>query len=324
MNNFERRYVKQELRVSDDAKPVISGYAAVFDSQSVDLGGGFGEFRETVDPHAFDSVMASNPDVRALWNHDSNHPLGRTRAGTLRLKVDARGLSYEIDPPDTQTARDLLVSMRRGDVTGSSFGFTVKRDQWTDEDGGAVSRKILEFDELFDVSPVTFPAYPAAASQVSSLLGSMPAETRARILTKRSAQDSDGGDEEECICGCSQCMGGDCGSRSNPDYDDVNCRCSPGRALAAEDGGDKEADSDRAWRKQASEQVSTALGRIAGAETETRCLGLGDVWDPKSGLCAPKHKCPECDQRRVSARSARTFSREEIVPIFAVPPTTVQ
>jgi HK97 family phage prohead protease len=229
MNKIERRYVKQELRVSDDAKPVISGYAAVFESQSENLG----FFSETIDPHAFDSVMASNPDVRALWNHDSNHPLGRTTSGTLRIKVDARGLAYEIDPPDTHAAHDLLVSMRRKDVTGSSFGFTVKRDQWTDNADGSVSRKILEFDELFDVSPVTFPAYPAAASQVSSLPRSMPAEIRMRILAKRGSQDNDD-DDTECICGCSECMGDDCENCSNPDCDDENCRCNRSLSRLAE------------------------------------------------------------------------------------------
>lgn len=216
---LERRYRRQEFRVEGDGPATkISGYGAVFDSESEDLGW----FRETIDPHAFDNVMASNPDVRALWNHDSNIVLGRTTAGTLRLAIDARGLSYQIDPPDTQAARDLIVSMRRKDVTQSSFGFIVKRDQWTDEEDGSISRRILEIEELFDVSPVTFPAYSSSAAQLSSLPRSMPKEMRAKVL-KRAGEDEPDGDE--CICACSQCMDGDCANCSNSDCDDENCRC---------------------------------------------------------------------------------------------------
>ena len=83
--------------------------------------------------------MGSNPDVRALWNHNPDHVLGRTTANTLALTLDARGLAYVIDPPDTQMARDLIVSMRRKDVTGSSFGFITRRDQWTDNADGTVT-----------------------------------------------------------------------------------------------------------------------------------------------------------------------------------------
>jgi hypothetical protein len=217
---LERRYRRQEFRVEGDGPSTkISGYAAVFDSESENLG----FFRETIDPHAFDNVMASNPDVRALWNHDSNIVLGRTRAGTLRLALDARGLSYQIDPPDTQAARDLVISMRRKDVTQSSFGFTVKRDQWTDEEDGSLSRRILEVEELFDVSPVTFPAYQNSAAQISSLPRSMPAEMRARVLKKVREADPD---EEKCLCACSECLDGDHENCSNKECDDENCGCS--------------------------------------------------------------------------------------------------
>jgi len=187
VKQIERRHATTEFRVSAANEPAsISGYAAVFDSHSEDLGY-FCELREEIDPHAFDSVMASNPDVRAFFNHDPNMVLGRTTAGTLRLSVDARGLQYEIDPPDTQVARDLMVSMRRRDITGSSFGFVCKRDQWTDNPDGSVTRRILEFDQLLDVSPVTFPAYPASSSEANSLPASMPAEFRSRFEKRRAA-----------------------------------------------------------------------------------------------------------------------------------------
>lgn len=174
---IERRFITHEFRLSEaDQVPTIQGYAAVFDSPASN-----GIWTETLDPHCFDKVLASNPDVRALWNHNADFVLGRTLANTLTLGIDTRGLNYSIDPPNTSVANDLMISMRRKDVTGSSFGFIVARDQWTDMPDGTISRRILEIDELFDVSPVTYPFYDAASSQVRSLPESMPAEIRSKI-----------------------------------------------------------------------------------------------------------------------------------------------
>jgi HK97 family phage prohead protease len=224
VKQIERRHVTTEFRVSAATEPArISGYAAVFDSQSEDLGY-FCELREEIDPHAFDSVMATNPDVRAFFNHDPDYVLGRTTAGTLRLSVDSRGLAYEIDPPDTQLARDLMVSMRRRDITGSSFGFICKRDQWTDNPDGSVTRRILEFDQLLDVSPVTFPAYPASSSEANSLPASMPAEFRSRFEKRRAERRDDMmPNADGCACDCPECQAGDCADCSDPDCNDPNC-----------------------------------------------------------------------------------------------------
>lgn len=212
----ERRYLVQEFRVSSEGNaPKISGYAALFESPSLDMG-----WTEEVDPHAFDSVMASNPDVRALWNHNPDHILGRTTAGTLRLSIDSRGLAYEVDPPDTQLARDLMTSMRRKDVTGSSFGFVTKRDQWTENSDGSVTRRILEFDSLLDVSPVTYPAYPATSSGVRSLPESMPVEFRSRF-EKRDEEEGD--NDNGCHCQCPECVADNCNDCSDPDCDDPDC-----------------------------------------------------------------------------------------------------
>ena len=155
----ERRFVNvQELRIAkkDSGPATLSGYAAVFNSLSEDLGG----FREKIDPGAFKGALKKS-DCRALFNHDSNFVLGRQAAGTLRLKEDKTGLFMEVDLPDTQFARDLQVSVERGDITQQSFGFTVKKDSWEeDRDRKEVTRTLNEIEELFDVSPVTFPAYP--------------------------------------------------------------------------------------------------------------------------------------------------------------------
>lgn len=156
---MERRYVPAtELRVQGEEAPKLTGYAAVFNSFSEDLGG----FREIIMPGAFADAIGSD-DIRALWNHDPNYVLGRNRSGTLTLAEDDHGLRIDVTPPDTQWARDLMVSIGRGDVTQMSFGFAVDRDRWEKQEGRDV--RILEAVRLYDVSPVTYPAYPATEVQ---------------------------------------------------------------------------------------------------------------------------------------------------------------
>jgi hypothetical protein len=148
------------LRTSKDRKKIV-GFAAVFDqlSEPIDW------FREEIDPHAFDVCLASNPDVRCLYNHNAEMILGRTKAGTLRLAIRDSGLEFDCDTPDTQYARDLHASIARGDISQASFGFTVPMggDDWreeTDAAGNVTTIRRLMNVNLFDVSPVTFPAYP--------------------------------------------------------------------------------------------------------------------------------------------------------------------
>jgi HK97 family phage prohead protease len=152
----ETRFLNTEFRIEkrEDGGDIVRGHAAVFDSLSENLGG----FREKIDKGAFDEVLDN--DVRALFNHDSNIVLGRTRSNTLRLGVDSKGLTYDYDDPDTTQSRDLLKLMVRGDVSQSSFGFTVDEDKWEEDADGRIIRTIVKVNRLFDVSPVTFPAYP--------------------------------------------------------------------------------------------------------------------------------------------------------------------
>ena len=150
----------------DEQPPKIVGYGSVFNTRSENLGG----FREVIAPGAFDSVI--NDDVRALFNHDHNFVLGRTKSGTLSLAVDEKGLRYEITPPDTQTVKDLLIEpLRRNDIDQSSFAFSVARggEEWDEDEDGVIVRTITKFSRLYDVSPVTFPAYPDAGAAVRSL-----------------------------------------------------------------------------------------------------------------------------------------------------------
>lgn len=155
----EKRYFEIESRLTKDkGKDVVVGHAAVFNSLSEDLGG----FREKIMPGAFDDVLKN--DVRAYFNHDPNYLLGRTSAGTLRLSVDEKGLRYELDVPNTTAGRDLKENLRLGNITQSSFAFTIGRDgdSWERNEDGADIRIINKVNRLYDVSPVSLPAYPSA------------------------------------------------------------------------------------------------------------------------------------------------------------------
>lgn len=147
----------------------LHGYAAVFNEEAVIAG----MFREVILPGAFDAAIKNGDEVIAQWNHGDGGtlPLGNTAAGTLRLQEDARGLFYEIDIPDTTQARDLAVSVKRGDVRKSSFMFEVDGptgDTWdysATKSGGLPLRQITRV-KLYDVSPVGRPAY--AGTSVSA------------------------------------------------------------------------------------------------------------------------------------------------------------
>lgn len=165
----------------DGLPPVIRGHAAVFDKWSSDLGG----FRERILPGAFSEAILGD-DVRALFNHDANLVLGRNRAGTLRMAEDGEGLAVEIDLPDTQYARDLRVSMQRGDITQMSFGFTVSKggQSWGKGTDG-LSERTLTKVRLFDVSPVTYPAYSQTDAAVRELSEIRQTEEAAESAARR-------------------------------------------------------------------------------------------------------------------------------------------
>lgn len=168
MSDREMRCYSGEVRAEmlSDQPTKIIGYGSVFNSRSEPLWG----FREIIKPGAFDDVLTN--DVRGLFNHDPNFILGRSTSGTLALRVDERGLQYNITAPDTQTIRDLVIApMMRGDITQSSFAFQVARDgdDWYEDEEGVVIREISRLSRLYDVSPVTYPAYQEADSGVRSM-----------------------------------------------------------------------------------------------------------------------------------------------------------
>jgi HK97 family phage major capsid protein/HK97 family phage prohead protease len=145
-----------EVRTESGSPPTLTGYAAVYNSKSLDLGG----WVEVIRPGAFTRSLTSNPDVRALVNHNPSEIIGRTRAGTLKLAEDAHGLRVEIQPPPTSVGRDAIENVRSGLIDAMSFAFTTKRDTWTPgADGGPPVRELHDVD-LIDVSLAAFAAYP--------------------------------------------------------------------------------------------------------------------------------------------------------------------
>lgn len=141
-----------EARQAEDGTMRLSGYAAVFNDDSVPL-----PFIERIAPGAFRKTLSETPDVRLLINHEGL-PLARTKNGTLRLKEDETGLYMDADLPDTQAARDLYTLVERGDVDQMSFAFRVIRQKWNE---GRTERTLTELSLADgDVSVVTYPAYP--------------------------------------------------------------------------------------------------------------------------------------------------------------------
>jgi HK97 family phage prohead protease len=165
--NRNLRISKQIRMEGEGAARKITGYAAVYNSMSLDLGG----FREIIRPGAFAGTLTE--DVRALLNHDSNIVLGRTTAGTLKLAEDDIGLRFECDLSDSQLVRDMVViPMERGDISQCSFAFYIDQPEdhlWRESREEGFIHEVLKA-RIDDVSVVTYPAYPATSADVRSAL----------------------------------------------------------------------------------------------------------------------------------------------------------
>lgn len=166
---MERRFMPLEtcpvgIEERDGEGSVIVGYASVFhvpgdDTTQYRL---FPDLIERIMPRAFNKALQERHNAAALYNHDVNFLLGRVSAGTLRLSKDQRGLKYEVKPPASRA--DVVESIRRGDLSGSSFGFRVLEQKFKTEDG--IDIREIHSVELLDVSPVVFPAYQATTTAV--------------------------------------------------------------------------------------------------------------------------------------------------------------
>ena len=148
--NIRKRDNNQAVSAASNG-PTVSGYAAVF-NQTTDLG----KMYERIEPGAFDGADMS--DVRLLINHEGL-PLARTASGTMALLIDERGLRYVATLDTTEQAHALASAARRGDVSQSSFAFTINRQRF-EEHNGKPLRIIEQVGTVLDVSPVTYPAYP--------------------------------------------------------------------------------------------------------------------------------------------------------------------
>lgn len=169
---------KLAVESRESEKRTIVGHAAVFDTLSVDLWG----FREKIAPGAFAESIKED-DVRALFNHNPDYVLGRNKAGTLRMVEDDKGLAIEIDPPDTQVARDVVTSIGRGDISQMSFGFQLVADEWDYSDRTNPIRTLKKV-KLYDVSPVTYPAYEDTDVELKSIQEKIAAwEKQSKSLT---------------------------------------------------------------------------------------------------------------------------------------------
>lgn len=153
----------------EDGSRHVEGYALLFDTDSRPMWGG--DMIERIAPTALEGVLEKS-DVLCLMNHDERRGvLARCRMGegSLKLQVDTRGLKYSFDAPGTALGDELIESLKRGDISESSFAFTVEDEIWTKKEDGTYVRTILKFERIFDVSPVYYPTYEDTTVALRSL-----------------------------------------------------------------------------------------------------------------------------------------------------------
>lgn len=174
MAEREVRIAECELRArkQEGGQTVLTGRAIVYNRLSEDLGG----FREMFAPGSLAASLEAHP-VASFWQHDPAYVLGRTSNGTLQLRDGQDGLDFVITPPDTQWARDAMVSIERGDVYQMSFGWTPdpNGDEWKMLEGEVL--RIVRSARLFEISPVTFPAYPQTSVELTKRAADLRAQS---------------------------------------------------------------------------------------------------------------------------------------------------
>ncbi len=181
----------------------FTGRAVVYDSWSEEMWTPLGTFRERILAGAFTDVLARQPDVRLLFNHDDRYVLARTKAGTLELSEEENGLHVWARVAPTSYAKDLRMVMARGDVDQMSFAFAMDEergaeDRWyEDEDSGGILRDVLKVSDLYDVSPVTFPAYIDTSAAMRELRSA--AEAGKIVLPVAQAETDPAGDQSELV-----------------------------------------------------------------------------------------------------------------------------
>lgn len=153
----EIRSFTSELRKADDSR-TVEGYALLFNKESQNLGG----FTEVIERDALNSSVIENSDILCYLNHNEDRGvLARSKkgVGSLHLEIDDTGLKYRFEAPNTALGDELLENLKRGDITESSFAFTISKDVWEKRSNNVPLRRIKGIRELYDVSPVYKPAY---------------------------------------------------------------------------------------------------------------------------------------------------------------------
>ncbi|MCP5165587.1 MAG: HK97 family phage prohead protease [Pseudomonadales bacterium] len=161
----------------------LTGYAAVFNSLSVDLGG----FRELIAPGAFTRTLADRHPIFAVHHHDMADLLGSTRSGTLKLTEDRTGLYFELTLPGSSLGRDIHELVQRGDLATMSFSFTVNGsagEEWRDAPNGQIER-VLRDVSLREISTVALPAYPSTNVAARSAVAVNPLPTSNSAVRNR-------------------------------------------------------------------------------------------------------------------------------------------
>jgi HK97 family phage prohead protease len=182
-NPKEVRFVGQMRASGSESKPVLQGYAVVYGSKSLDLGG----FKEVIQPGAFTRCLRSNPDIFCIADHDKTKILGRTSAGTLRLKDDSHGLGFSLDVPNTTLGNDIYESVKRGDIRGCSFCFRAVDEDWSEnsKDNPQYVRTVNDADLLDEITVTAWPAYQATNVSARSLWpNGRPEHTELRNLAR--------------------------------------------------------------------------------------------------------------------------------------------
>jgi Escherichia/Staphylococcus phage prohead protease len=232
---IERRFTKgAKVRAKgDDAKPGLTGYAAVFNQDYVIYESKSFRMVERIKPGTFTRAIDEDQDVRGLFNHSPDNVLARTTNDTLQLNQDNKGLSFDLDlDARTHIAQDVRCFVDRGDVTGCSFAFSVRKQTWTEteEDGFTTYQREIEDVDLFDVGPVTYPAYDATSvsargaaafarelrsaawaegmdPEMRSKILTLAQEAREDVVTGGDVPDGSGDDDQikQCNCRCEAC-----------------------------------------------------------------------------------------------------------------------
>jgi Escherichia/Staphylococcus phage prohead protease len=168
-NVRELRFISKELRAAAGDSPKLVGLAARFNSPA-QIGDGPLGFMEVILPGAFSATLAGKADVRALFNHNPDHVLGRSTNGTLRLWESSLGLQFECDLPQTAIAVDVYKMVQRGDVSQCSFGFIPTSEHWTPSPTGGLPTREIQACDLLDISAVTYPSYVNTSVQARSAM----------------------------------------------------------------------------------------------------------------------------------------------------------